>query len=424
MATFWVSLSGSDSWGGGWLCPLQTVREAISRAGAWAADHPGQDVQIRLRAGIFPITELLTVTFPRLSIRGAGIGKTILRGAGDGQWQLRVNGGHRFGLSHLTLHTDTEATDASSLWIEASDEIFVHHVHITQIRFWGIVLGTTDACSPSPANARARFEDCVFDPSNADSTTEALLVFNTRDVAVTRCTFRGIPCDGIGLGLFQAVTTARVTTCGFFGPGRGAYYPISGADLQFTDCEFRTANGLVGANQSDNGALGSTHAEGLTVQGCRFTSQSEGKGIQIGAVHDVHIADCTFARCDAVAIVIDRGNDVVPHPDLSFNCAAGATEPEPARQIRILNNTFDDNNPAGTLPKIHPDVLVQHLPPGHPLDLVIAGNTFTSPLDSHHCLTLLDEVGEDGTYANIVFEQAANTFSLAPGAVIVSGTVL
>lgn len=55
---------------------------------------------------------------------------------------------------------------------------------------------------------------------------------------------------------------------------------------------------------------------------------------------------------------------------------------------------------------------------------MIAGNTFTSPLDSHHCLTLLDEVGEDGTFANIVFEQAANTFNLHPDAVIVSGTLL
>jgi hypothetical protein len=424
MATFWVSGSGNDSWGGGWLCPLRTVREAVSRAGAWAADHPGQDVQIRLRAGIFPVNELLTVTFPRLSIRGAGIGKTILLGSGDGQWQIRVNGGHRFGLSHLTLHTDTEATDASSLWIEASDEVFVHHVHVTEIRFWGIVLGTTDACLTGPVNARARFEDCVFDQSNPDSTTEALLVFNTRDVAVTRCTFLGIPCDGIGLGLFQAVTTARVTTCGFFGTGRGAYYPISGADLQFTDCEFRTANGLVGANQSDNGALGSTHAEGLTVQGCRFTSQNDGKGLQIGAVHTVLVSSCIFENCIAIAIVIDRGNDVVPHPGLVFNCPGDTPLPLPTRQIQVLNNIFENNNPLGTYPKIHPDILVQLLPPGHPLDLVIAGNTFTSPLASHYCLTLIDEVGEDGTYANLQFDPAANTFSLAPGAVIVSGTVL
>jgi hypothetical protein len=423
MATFWVSPSGSDSWPGGWLCPLQTVHEAVSRAGAWAAAHPDEDVQVRLRAGVYPISAVVEVGFPRLSIRGAGVGRTILRGAGDGHWQIRVIGGHRFALSHLTLHTDTADVDASSVWIEASDDVVVHHVHVTQIRFWGILIGTSDGCSTVPVNQRARVEDCVFDQSNPATTTEALLVFNTHDVQVTRCAFRGIPLSGIGLGLFQVVSAAVVTECSFFGAGTGAYYPVSGVDLTFRGCTFQTRDGLTGANQSDNGPQGSTHTERLTVEGCRFSSHTEGHGLQLGAVHRALVVGCTFTRCDAIAIVIDLGNDLVPHAGLDFVCG-GAIPPEPPRELRVLANTFDDNNPFATFSKIHPDVLIQHLPTGHHLDLEIAGNTFTSPHADHHVLTALDEGGLDGTYAGVTFEAAANTFNLDPDAVIVSGTLL
>ncbi len=424
MATFWVSPSGNDAWPGGLLCPLQTLQAAVGRAGVWAADHPGQNVHIRLRAGVYPIGAVVEVGFPRLSIRGAGLGRTILRGAGDGHRQLRVIGGHRFALSHLTLHTDTEVGNPSSVWIEASDDVFVHHVHVTQIRFWGVVIGTSDGCSLDPVNRRARVEDCVFDQSNPQSTTEALLVFNTDDVQVTRCTFRGVPRHAIGLGLFQVVHAAVVTDCGFFGDGTGAYYPVSGVDLTFRGCELRTSNGLIGANQSDNGPQGSTRAERLTVEGCRVTSHSDGRGLQLGAVQRAVVVGCTFTRCDAVAVVIDLGNDLVPKPELNFVCA-GAIPPEPPRVLRLIGNTFDDNNPAATYPKVHPDVLVQSLPVGLDLDLEIAGNTFISAHPSHYVLTLLDASGaNDGSFAGITFEAAANTFNLHPDAVIVSGTLL
>ncbi len=70
-------------------------------------------------------------------------------------------------------------------------------------------------------------------------------------------------------------------------------------------------------------------------------------------------------------------------------------------------------------------MLVQSLPVGLDLDLEIAGNTFISPHPSHYVLTLLDASGaNDGSFAGITFEAAANTFNLHPDAVIVSGTLL
>jgi hypothetical protein len=231
-------------------------------------------------------------------------------------------------------------------------------------------------------NHDAVFERCNFSSPTA-STYEHLLVFNADRVTVRDCSFAGASATRYGLGLYQLVSRANIQTCHFGQKIKAAYYSISSNDIRFTDCSFVGCDaGIRGANESDNGAFGSTSCQGLQVRGCTFESIGGGEALRIGNVDGYEISGCVFRSCQAVCIIDAHG---------SLNTAP----PAGAVNGRVVGNLFIDNNTLNLAQDSNPPILFTPVEDTMGMTTII-GNAFTSPSQTQQ--------------RNIVFA-GANTFS-------------
>lgn len=294
-----------------------------------------------------------------ITFRGAGAGSSILKAlTSSGYIFTKTSTTSVAGITFQGLSFDGQnGTNVALLRLEYVTNALIEDCRFVNMTQWAVLLGVTFATDSTVRNTDVTIQNCYFEGNT--STYEHLLIFNSSRVSVRNCTFNVTNAASWGIGLYQVSNLIDIDDCRFYGSGKGLYYSISTDHVRMRGCSFQTLLGIQGANQSDNGAFGSTHANGIIVEGCSF-SVSGAYGVQLGAVRSASIVDCIFQRCSETGIVINSGNSPV------------SAVPQ---GISIAGNVFQENNQAGTVHLLHPGILVATASSAS-LDLVITGNAF------------------------------------------------
>lgn len=309
-------------------------------------------------AGTYRVAEQ---TLPDKPIRviGAGQGSVTLKALTDSGYvftKTTTNTVQGYGFEGLTFDGQN-GTNRAILRLE-----YVTGSHVRDCRFvnmtqWGIVIGVANGADTVIRNSDVRIEGCLFEAGT--STYEHVLVFNSKRITIEDCSFNVTASSSWGFGAYQVCDRISVKGCRFLGAGKGMYYSLSVDRLQVQGCDFQGLIGIEGANQSDNGAFGSTHVLGFTAEGNHF-SVSGAYALQLGAVRGASVTGNVFSRCSEAAVIVDNGNSPV------------SALP---RGLSFTGNQFRENNQANNFHILHPGILF-NTGASADLDAVISGNSF------------------------------------------------
>jgi hypothetical protein len=300
-------------------------------------------------------------TVPDKPVRfvGAGAGSTTLKALTDSGYVLtKTSTATVSGITVEGLTFDGQGgTNRALVRLEYVADAVIRACRFVGMTRWAVVLGVTNGADTTARNTDVLIEDCHFQGDT--STYEHVLIMNSTRVDVTGCTFDVTGVTSWGVGVYQVCNLVNVTDCHFYGAGQGLYYSLSTDNVRIRGSRFEGRIGIQGANQSDNGAFGSTRVHGLVVTDNRF-AVSGAYGLQLGAVAGAVVTSNLFRRCQETAVLIDDGNTPV------------SALP---RGITLSANSFVENNQAGTSHLIHPGVLVAT---GASADLLLTltGNMF------------------------------------------------
>ena len=320
---------------------IHTVSEAV-------ADTNNNEVHIL--PGTYTYTSTGANKSPRIvpqsgqTIRGAGIGKTILQGGIEADWGIYVN----TNVTNVTIEGITfdlnNTTTASAIQFQECDDILIKKCEFKNGAggSWFVRLGTEPSLTATARSKNIVLEDCVFDTHTGS--LEMLLIFNAENIKLIRPIFKNKVGTGPTLGLWQKTKNVTIEEPYFENcAGEALYYSISCEDTKIIRPYFKNSGGIRGANVSDNGLLGELNAKGLYIENPIFkgdTNSENSVAITLGAVDDVKIT-----------------NPVIDHYLIAFKFTysgetgdgAGGTvksEVNPTN-VTITNPKITDMNPLG-----------------------------------------------------------------------------
>ena len=251
---------------------------------------------------------------------GAGIGKSILfqTNAGSAHVIDAISTSTKGGIEIVGLTIDCNGVDAGFV-TQYVENLSIRYCEFKNSPFWLVNIGKSDDPTVSTiVNDQIEIIGCSF--SNITQTYEHLLIFNATNVVVKDCHFEVAP-NGNGIGFWQNVDRADVVNCVFNNLNVGAYYSLSTNNIRFSGCSFTNCtSGLRGANLSDHGNFGATHAYNISVCDCTFKSNS-GTPCQLGAVNGGIVSGCVFDTNDEFGLLVNDGAIISPYNAQCYNLA-------------------------------------------------------------------------------------------------------
>lgn len=250
-----------------------------------------------------------------------------------------------FKVSDMTINMNN-IDHGSAIRFEYATRGTIENIHFTNtVNGWHVVSGITSTTDATYRNFDIRIKDCFF--GQITSTLEQLLFLNTQRLRVENCDFfNQTVTNGPGIGLYQNINGAVITTCNFKSIfGASIYYSLSTNYIEIAHCNFYgPGQGIQGANLADNGAFGYGEVYGLKVRGCYFTGCAD--ATQLGATIGARVTDSNFEYNYLTALRIGRGNQGVSALPTYFE---------------VSNNTFNHNNMNGTNDVLHPAILFENI---------------------------------------------------------------
>jgi Pectate lyase superfamily protein len=267
----------------------------------------------------------------------AGAAKpTIVGGVAKG-YVFRLRNVTGASVSCLTLNLG-HLDHASGIQVSGSSDITLSNLNIENVtQGWGINIGTSDPNSTANSNTDVTVSGASF--AGFDSHFEEIILVNSSDLTVSRCTFGSAvfhPSGG-GLGLYQ--NDDRVTVTGnTFGPGignTGVYYSISVDNVTFENNTFigdgsasKGNTGIKGANVSDHGVFGQSSVANYVFT--KNTFKDLRTALQLGALDSASVSGNQFVG-NQVGIQVDGGNSFKVHLQT------------PDRAVTVEANQFTSN---------------------------------------------------------------------------------
>ena len=386
--TVHVDPSGNDLADG--LSPATALRSLSAAALVLNGNALGGTVA--MASGIYDVESTATFRVP-VVVRGGGAhgdDATVLRaGAGIAYtWILMTplnadaaaRPGTLQGVRLLDLRFDLDSVPhASGAMLGFVDDVTIERCAFVNVALgWALHVGqlnpTHNPFLTAIVNTNVVVRDTLFD--GLGGTLEMLLLSNARTVQVEHCTFRN-SLQGNAVGIYQWTDGVTIRNCTFLSVHVGVYYTRSCNNTlvetsSFTDCRM----GIKGALQSDNDCtdivgnpaneatypfcvtapgvdhavvFGVTHAHNLTVRSTTFTG-TQYTPLEIGAVQNAVVENCTFEGGGTIAVSISRG---------------GLPVDEPNAGVVIRHCFFDSsNNQERQHHLIHPAILVTGPQPG------------------------------------------------------------
>lgn len=309
-------------------------------------------------AGTYRVSQQVLPDKP-IRIVGAGQGSVTIKALTDSGYlftKTTTNTVRGYGFEGITFDGQN-GTNRAILRLEYVTGSYVRDCRFVNMTQWGIVLGVANGADTVVRNTDVVIERCTFEAGT--STYEHVLVLNSQRITIEDCSFNVTASSSWAIGLYQVNDRVTVKGCQFSGAGKGMYYSLSVDRTQVQGCDFQGLIGIEGANQSDNGAFGSTHVLGFSAEGNHF-SVTGAYALQLGAVRGATVTGNVFSRCQEAAVIVDNGNSPV------------AALP---RGLSFTGNQFRENNQANNFHILHPGILV-NTGASTDLDMVISGNSF------------------------------------------------
>lgn len=237
-----------------------------------------------------------------MSIVGAGIDRTIITTARtDYVFRYRSETIPLLNSSLSGFTIDCQDIDTvSGIDIRNFKNFRLSDVKIINSSQWFARFGAEPSSTTDVINDRLIVEDSVFDTH--DGIYEMLLVYNTRNAFIDRCTFSnktGSPGAAPTVGIWQKVYNCHITNSVFTDLVSAAiYYAYTTDYITVDNCTFmNTGQALRGANVSDNGKYGTTSVKKMTITNSDFfggENSEDTEAIQIGSVDFCDIKNCSI----------------------------------------------------------------------------------------------------------------------------------
>lgn len=213
---------------------------------------------------------------------------------------------------------------------------------------WMLKLGVPNSASDGINNLDNKFIDCEFD-THAGS-LEMLLLFNCENTQIIRPKFLNKTSTGPTVGLWQKCYGTKIIDPVFRDIVGGClYYSVTVEDTWIVNPYMKnTGGGIAGAQTSDNGNFGLTHAEGLHILNPKMVGGANSltsTGIQLGSVNNVTVLNPQISGYQ-IGIAIDKGNNA---------------NVDPATNWEIINPKIFDNNSSANVHLLHPGILIRSI---------------------------------------------------------------
>jgi hypothetical protein len=326
-----------------------TINQVLTAGGGVVYLPPGQ----------YLISSQLKIDGSNIALQGAGKDTTTIFGGVPVDWSISA--------ISTTMKKNIEIRDltvdvnngfrASGIQVAYVDGFALRRCRIQNVATAGWNISIGDSSGPTDTvmhTLNAVVEDSDF--INHAGTLEELLVFNTANVRISRCTFSNFP-GGPALGFWQNDDNVTVEDSTFTSGGTALYYSQTTNNLVFRNLTMSSVtSGIHGANQSDNGSFGATTVRNVQILGGTYSATSV--GIELGAVDGASVIGTRFYRCGDIGLHISTGN-------LPVN--------ETPANIRVLGCEFVENNQNANFFAIHPALYIA----ASVQNLLIAGNTFS-----------------------------------------------
>ncbi len=241
-------------------------------------------------------------------------------------------------IENVTFDIDYQQ-DASGLLLSYVSNVKIINCKFLEATMWGVFLGSLDGTDPHIRNSNVIIKNSIFD--GLAQTYEHFLITNSQHVVVQNSTFKNGEA-GNGIGIYQIAKNIKVDASTFEKMHTGLYYSLSTDHVTISKSTFIANNsGLKGANLSDNGAFGRINSKNISVIATSFENNIT--ALRLGAVINGLVSDCTFERNEKNALIISEGNSVIKSPSAN---------------IKVLRNTFRENNQDRTSSILHPAILI------------------------------------------------------------------
>ncbi len=249
------------------------------------------------------------------TLRGAGPGVTILKKTGSGHILDILGTSNKPDITIEGITFDVNNVD-SAIVLEYVENLTIRNCNFKNMRNWGINLGKQVSASSTIVNTNILIENCHFDTSI--STLEQLLLFNSSGVTVRDCTFANGASSANGIGLYQNLDDVLIDGCRFGGLlARSIFYSLSTNNIRINDCNFNgVIGGVIGANQSDNGAFGYTTVRGLNLTNSYFTGCTT--PWELGATTGALVEGCTSELNLQAGCTIFNAHTPAAGPSIDF----------------------------------------------------------------------------------------------------------
>ena len=326
-----------------------TINQVLSLGGGVVYIPPGK----------YLISSRLTIDGSNIALQGAGKDTTTIFGGVPVDWSIAaVSTTMKKNIEIRDLTVDVNnGVRASGIQVAYVDGFALRRCRIQNVATagWNVKVG---AISDRTDTVMHTFNVVVEDSDfvNHEGTLEELLVFNTGNTKVSRCSFSNFP-GGPALGFWQIDDNVTVEDSTFTSGGTALYYSQTTNNLVFRNLTMSSVtNGITGANQSDNGSFGATTVRNVQVLGGTYSATSV--CIRLGAVDGASVIGTRFYQCGDVGLHISAGNPPV--------------DATPAN-IRVLGCEFVENNQNANFFVLHPALYIS----ASVENLLIAGNTFS-----------------------------------------------
>ncbi|BAQ43975.1 hypothetical protein Maq22A_c02490 [Methylobacterium aquaticum] len=273
----------------------------------------------------------------------------------------------------------------------------VSRVDFKRCQYWCLVVGSNPALDTTTAitSERIRIEDVTAD--GAALTYGQFLVYNARDVAVTRSSFKNGRTGAIGIEIWQNVHGFSCDHCSFGNLTIGAYYSETSRDIRFLNSTFvGNGGGLQGSQSSDHGNFGSLNALNLIVDSSLFEGNDVAQSI--GATIGAKISNTTY-----------RANKNA----LKFYGGSVVGGKQPATNVTLSAVDFVNNNIENNLFALHAPIVFTEI--GGALNLTLRDVNFYDTRTGSETQQCAMSFFGGFNYANIqIFGGNLNTYNNCP----------
>lgn len=310
-----------------------------------AALNSGATLVMIITPGTWTVSGQLTIP-GGVHFMGTGKYTTILKKASPSSsvnmFNL-INTGTQKGIEITDMTLDCNSlTNSCPIQGQYLTGFRARRLYLKNFYVWGIAIGyPQSATSSTIVNSNLILEDITT--SNALSTYEHILIYNSQDITIRDSVFNGSTNDH-GVGIYQCVENITVENNRFTGfTTYPLYYSLSTNRISIINNKFddNASVAITGSNQSDNGTFGNTYVDGLLISGNRFSLC--GAAMYLGAITNAIVVNNLIESCTTGGIYVDQGN--------------GLTTPEMAKNINITGNIIRNNNTGNVASELNPGIL-------------------------------------------------------------------